>query len=180
MVVTAADPVVVISVGSNLGDKLGNCLNGIAALTESDQVALRGVSRFYRTSPVDYCRQDWFVNAVVRIETSLTPLALLDELAAIERRLGRTAGTIRFGPRVLDLDILLYDQQVICTPKLEIPHPRMHKRAFVLRPICDIDPTIVHPVLGKTVAALLRALDGGDQQVLALENQPRLLTGRLS
>lgn len=170
---------VYISVGSNLGGKLDNCLKGIAALTESGQSTLQCVSRFFRTSPVDYARQDWFVNAVVKIKTALDPSALLDELTAIQQRMGRKADTIRFGPRVLDLDILLYDDLVMRTPRLEIPHPRMHKRAFVLQPICDIEPTIVHPVLGKTVTELLQRLDDGDQQVVALDDRPPLLKGRM-
>jgi 2-amino-4-hydroxy-6-hydroxymethyldihydropteridine diphosphokinase len=89
--------------------------------------------------------------------------------------MGRMADTVRFGPRVLDLDILLYDDRVIRTPRLEIPHPRMHKRAFVLQPICDINPAVIHPVLGQTVADLLSHLDDEDQRVIPLENQPRLL-----
>lgn len=179
MAVLAADHAVFISVGSNLGDKLDNCLKGIAALTESGKSVLLEASRFFRTSPMDYTHQDWFVNAVVKIRTTLDPLALLDELVAIQQRMGRKADTIRFGPRVLDLDILLYDDRVIRTPGLEIPHPRMHKRAFVLQPICDINPAIIHPVLGQTIADLLGRLDNDDQQVIALENQPIRLQGRM-
>jgi 2-amino-4-hydroxy-6-hydroxymethyldihydropteridine diphosphokinase len=168
-----------VSVGSNLGDKLNNCLNGIAALADSGHAEVVGVSRFFRTSPVDYTPQDWFVNAAVKILTELDPTALLDELATIQRRAGRKAGTIRFGPRVLDLDILLFDAVVMHTPQLEIPHPRMHKRAFVLRPICDIEPAVMHPVLGKSAADLLEDLNDEAQQVIALENQPILSQGRL-
>jgi 2-amino-4-hydroxy-6-hydroxymethyldihydropteridine diphosphokinase len=178
MAVITAKHVVFISVGSNLGDKKENCLKGISALTGSGRAMLLNVSRFYRTSPVDYADQDWFVNAFVKIGTTMSPLDLLDELVSIQRSMGRKADTIRFGPRVLDLDILLYDDQVIRTPRLEIPHPRMHKRAFVLQPICDIDPTIVHPVLGQTAADLLRRLADDDQQVIALENQANRLQGR--
>ena len=166
---------VFISVGSNLGHQLDNCLKGIAALTESGESVLVGVSRFFRTSPVDYTDQDWFVNAAVKISTTMAPLTLLENLVAIQQRMGRKVDTVRFGPRVLDLDILLYDDRVIRTPRLEVPHPRMHKRAFVLRPICDINPSIIHPVLGQTVADLLNRLDDEDQQVVPLENQPTLL-----
>jgi 2-amino-4-hydroxy-6-hydroxymethyldihydropteridine diphosphokinase len=175
----AAGHAVFISVGSNLGDKLGNCLKGIAALSESGRSLLTDVSRFFRTSPVDYAPQEWFINAAVKIRTVLEPTALLDELVAIQRRAGRKADAIRFGPRVLDLDILLFDARVIHTPRLEIPHPRMHKRAFVLRPICDIEPTIVHPVLGTSAADLLARLDDADQQVIPLESQPTLSRGKL-
>jgi len=177
MAVLKADHAVFISVGSNLGGKLDNCLNGIAALTDSGKSLIAAASRFFRTSPVDYTDQDWFVNAAVKISTTMEPLALLDELVAIQQQLGRKADTVRFGPRVLDLDILLYDDRVIRTPRLEIPHPRMHKRAFVLQPICDINPSITHPVLGQTVADLLSRLDDEDQRVIPLENQPMLYRG---
>ena len=174
MAIVAENHAVFVSVGSNLGDKLDNCLKGIAALTESGKSALLGTSRFFRTSPVDYTDQDWFVNVAVKILTTLDPLVLLDELVAIQQRMGRKADTIRFGPRVLDLDILLYDDRVIRTPRLEIPHPRMHKRAFVLQPMCDINPAIIHPVLGETVADLLGRLDDDDQRIIPLENQPTI------
>jgi 2-amino-4-hydroxy-6-hydroxymethyldihydropteridine diphosphokinase len=175
MAVVKTDHAVFISVGSNLGDKLDNCLRGIAALSESGESVLLGVSRFFRTSPVDYADQDWFVNAAIKIRTTMTPLALLDRLVAIQQQMGRNADAVRFGPRVLDLDILLYDDWVVRMPRLKIPHPRMHKRAFVLQPICDINPSIIHPVLGQTVADLLNRLDDQDQRVIPLENQPTLL-----
>lgn len=166
-----------LSVGSNMGDKTGNCLAGIAALTESGRSKVLQTSRFYRTSPVDYTDQAWFVNGVVMIETTLSPSDLLDELQAIQRKMGRTTDIVRFGPRVLDLDILLYDDMVIRTDRLTIPHPRMHKRAFVLKPICDINPSVVHPVLDETVVRLLTRLDGDDQQVHPLKDQPAGIGG---
>ena len=171
---------VYLSVGSNLGDKLDNCLKGLSALTDSGDTAQRRVSRFYRTSPVDYTDQDWFVNAAVEIDTCLSPEALLDKLLIIQQGMGRKADAVRFGPRVLDLDILLYEDCVIQSQRLILPHPRMHKRAFVLHPICDIDPTIMHPVLGTTMGALLSALKDEDQQVYPLADAPLLDPGRLS
>ncbi|BBO88992.1 2-amino-4-hydroxy-6-hydroxymethyldihydropteridine diphosphokinase [Desulfosarcina ovata] len=171
---------VLISVGSNLGDKLDNCLQGITALTKGGLARLEGVSRFYRTSPVDYTDQDWFVNAAVKITTNLAPPDLLRHLLAIQQQMGRKSGGIRFGPRVLDLDILLIGDRVMRSPDLEIPHPRMHKRAFVLQPICDIDPAVIHPVLGRSVADLLNALDDADQQIVPLAHQPMLTKGGLS
>ncbi len=166
-----------ISVGSNMGDKLDNCLAGIAALTESGRSKVLKSSRFYRTSPVDYTDQAWFVNGVVMIETTLSPFDLLDEVQVIQRKMGRTKDTVRFGPRVLDLDILLYDDLVIHTDRLTIPHPRMHKRAFVLKPICDINSSVVHPVLDETVVRLLTRLDGDGQQVHPLRDQPAEIGG---
>jgi 2-amino-4-hydroxy-6-hydroxymethyldihydropteridine diphosphokinase len=175
MAVVGAGHAVFISVGSNLGDKLDNCLKGIRALTDSGKSVLLGASRFFRTAPVDYTDQDWFINAAVKIRTSMEPLVLLDKLVAIQQQMGRKADSVRFGPRVLDLDILLYDDRIIRTPRLKIPHPRMHKRAFVLQPICDINPSIVHPVLGKTAADLLGRIADDGQRVIVLENQPRLI-----
>ena len=155
----------IISVGSNLGDKMGNCRQGVDALLASGQALLLKASPYYRTSPVDYLDQDWFVNAAVNVETGLEPVELLGTLQSIQQQTGRLKGGIRFGPRVLDLDIIFYDQLVMKTPALEIPHPRMHKRRFVLQPICDIDPDIVHPLLNMPVISLLNQLDDNEQEV---------------
>jgi 2-amino-4-hydroxy-6-hydroxymethyldihydropteridine diphosphokinase len=112
--------------------------------------------------------QDWFINGAVRIETTLSPLALLDRLQAVQREAGRTADGPRFGPRVLDLDLLMYDRLVLENPRLSLPHPRMHDRRFVLKPLCDIDPFLVHPLIGKDVQSLLAELDEHGQQVIEL------------
>ena len=156
---------VYISTGSNIGDGLKNCRNGIAALLETGRVTLAAQSPFYRTAPVDYTDQDWFVNGVVKVQTSLSPRELLHKLKGIQKTIGRKAETVRFGPRVLDLDIIFFDDVVCREPDLIIPHPRMHKRRFVLIPLCDIDPTIVHPVLGIDVQGLLARLDQTGQEV---------------
>jgi 2-amino-4-hydroxy-6-hydroxymethyldihydropteridine diphosphokinase len=155
-----------IGAGSNLGKKMFNCKNGIALLIDSGDTVLKGQSRFYKTEPVDYTAQDWFINCVVKIETSLDPFELLHTLKSIERQIGRTDEPIRFGPRILDLDILLVDSLVINSSKLVVPHPRMHQRRFVLRPICDIDSTIIHPVLMKNMQSLLEMLDDKKQRVV--------------
>ena len=155
----------IISVGSNLGNKEANCRKGIDSLLDSGKASLVKESRFYRTSPVDYLDQDWFVNAAVQIKTQLEPLDLLAFLQTIQQQAGRTKGGIRFGPRVLDLDIIFYDQLVMKTTALEIPHPRMHKRHFVLQPICDIDPDIIHPLLNMPVKSLLNQLGDNGQEV---------------
>ena len=158
----------IISVGSNIGDKQDNCQKGIDRLMASGNAFLVKASRFYRTSPVDYLDQDWFVNAAVKIETLLKPLELLEVLKAVQQQCGRTKSGIRFGPRVLDLDIIFYDRLVMNTPTLEIPHPRMHKRRFVLQPICDIDPNIVHPLLNISLKSLLNQLGDNEQEVFEL------------
>jgi 2-amino-4-hydroxy-6-hydroxymethyldihydropteridine diphosphokinase len=157
-----------ISVGSNLGDKLEQCRRGVDALAAGGDIRITGTSRMYRTEPVDVADQEWFVNGVIRVETGLGPFELLARLQSLQRQAGRAEGGVRFGPRVLDLDILLYDRLVMDDPRLTLPHPRMHRRRFVLKPLCDIDPDTVHPVLGQTAAALLAALDEDHQQVLEL------------
>ena len=121
-------------------------------------------SRFYETEPVDYQDQDWFVNVAVQIETALTPGDLLVALKNIEKKMGRKNTSVRFGPRTLDLDIILYDDLVLQTAALTIPHPRMHERRFVLIPVCDIAPDAVHPINGKTVRQMLAALRDADGQ----------------
>ena len=155
-----------ISVGSNLGHKLDNCRAGIAALTDSAHVRLIDQSPVYRTEPVDYLDQDWFVNYVVKIRTDLDPLDLLEFIHSIEHTAGRLRDSVRFGPRVLDLDIILFDDLVLDDSNITIPHPRMHKRRFVLKPICDIDPDINHPVLQQTMLTLLANLDDAEQRII--------------
>ena len=154
-----------ISVGSNMGDKLANCQNGVALLAETGRSRVLAQSRIYATEPVDYEDQDWFVNLVVKLETSLDPLPLLDHIEHIQRAAGRIQDPIRFGPRILDLDIILYDDCVIESERLVVPHPRMHKRRFVLKPICDIDPSILHPVLKQKMQILLERLGDENQKV---------------
>ncbi len=154
--------------GSNIGNKLENCQNGINLLTKNGTNSLKIQSRFYKTEPVDYKDQDWFINGVAKIETCLKPVDLLKTLKEIEYHLGRSKNGIRFGPRILDMDILLYDDWVINSPELTIPHPRMQNRCFVLRPLCDIDPSIVHPVLKKDMQHLLNKLDSTDQEVFCI------------
>jgi 2-amino-4-hydroxy-6-hydroxymethyldihydropteridine diphosphokinase len=154
-----------ISVGSNLGDRLRNCCRGIAALCADASVRLVARSPFYETEPVDYTDQEWFLNTAVKIETDLAPLELLARALAVQKELGRSDGGIRFGPRVLDLDIIFYDHLILETPQLTIPHPRMHKRRFVLQPICDIDGSVVHPILGQDVKRILNQMTDKGQNI---------------
>lgn len=159
-----------ISLGSNIGNKLENCQKGVESLTSSGESVVKAWSQFYKTEPVDYKDQDWFVNAVVKIETILDPFELLHELKSIELSAGRDNDSVRFGPRILDMDIILYGNVVINgSSKLQLPHPRMHKRRFVLKPICDIDPGIVHPVLKTDVKSLLNSLADKEQRIIQLQ-----------
>lgn len=155
-----------ISVGSNIGDKLSNCQQGIDALTRLRGTVLMQQSEFFKTEPVDFTDQDWFINTVIQINTDLDPFRLLDEFHAIQCGAGREKDPVRYGPRVLDLDIIFYDDVVMNTAELVIPHPRMHERRFVLRPLCDISPDIIHPVFLKDVKTLLDMLDDQSQQVV--------------
>ena len=125
--------VVFISIGSNIGEKHLNCQNGISAIEDTGLSEIKDVSKFYRTEPVDYLEQDWFINAAVKIETRLDPFQLLNELQSIQGKAGRKKNMMRFGPRVLDLDIIFYDDLILKEDELSIPHPRMHKRRFVFK-----------------------------------------------
>ena len=154
-----------ISVGSNIGDKLTNCRKGIQALSETGHSEILARSRFYATAPVDYENQDWFINAVVEVGTCCDPFQLLDQIESIQLAAGRKIDPVRFGPRILDLDIILYNDQIIHSDRLVVPHPRMHKRRFVLKPICDINPDIIHPVLQKEMRILLERLGNESQKV---------------
>ncbi len=154
-----------LSIGSNLGDKFGHCRNAMSTIEKNGVGKIVAQSLFYATEPVDYKDQDWFLNAALKLITPLDPRALLEKLQQIQSAGGRKNNGIRFGPRVIDLDIIFYDNSVFEDVRLVIPHPRMHKRRFVLQPICDIDPQVVHPVLGKTVDELLGNLDKDDQRI---------------
>lgn len=148
--------IVYLALGTNLGDRLQNLRQALTALPPVAQP--RRASAVYETLPWGITDQPLFLNMVIEAETYLAPQALLGELKALERRLGRKEG-IRYGPRLIDLDILLYDEAVIDLPDLCIPHPRMAERAFVLVPLCDLYPHGRHPHLGETFEALRARLD---------------------
>jgi 2-amino-4-hydroxy-6-hydroxymethyldihydropteridine diphosphokinase len=144
-----------IGVGSNVGDRKANCRKAFELLADTGRVI--SVSSLYYTEPVGYKEQENFINAVVSIETDLSARELLDACRAIEGRLGRKR-TLRWGPRTIDLDILLYGEHMINKPHLVIPHPLMATRMFVLAPLAEIAPEVMHPVLHKTAEQLLREL----------------------
>jgi len=147
--------IVYIGTGSNIGDGLANCLAGIATLGGYPSVKVEECSHFYRTAPMEYADQPWFVNGVFRIRTDMSAFALLETLKTVEAEAGRDLSGIRFGPRVIDFDIILFNQEVIRAKDLIVPHPRMHRREFVLRPLCDLSPDLIHPVLKKNMRRLL-------------------------
>ena len=146
-----------IGLGSNMGDKIANLNKAIEELGKVPGNKVLAVSSFYKTEPVGGVEQDWFVNAAAEIETSLTPRELLNKLLYIEKNLGRVRDA-RWGPRVIDLDILLYDDLVMDEEGLSIPHPYLHKRGFVLVPLAEIAPKVIHPRLRKSVSELMHGI----------------------
>ena len=149
-----ADREVVIALGSNIGDREQNLVGAIRAL-ERLGVSITRQSSFYLTEPVGGPEQEWFLNAVAQGETALTPEELLRVCLQIEEEFGRER-RVRNGPRTLDLDVLFYGDERFATETLEIPHPRLHERRFVLEPLVEVDPERVHPVLGTGVQELLK------------------------
>jgi 2-amino-4-hydroxy-6-hydroxymethyldihydropteridine diphosphokinase len=146
---------VYLSMGSNLGDREENLRQALSALA-SEHIEPRRVSSCYETEPVGYRDQPWFLNIAVETSTSLSPDELLNRCRHIESKLGRRR-SFHGAPRTLDIDILLYGDQVIAGETLVIPHPRMQDRRFVLKPLSDIAPQVLHPLLNQTVQALFEA-----------------------
>jgi dihydroneopterin aldolase / 2-amino-4-hydroxy-6-hydroxymethyldihydropteridine diphosphokinase len=146
---------VFLGLGSNVGDREGNIRKALE-LVDWECVVVRR-SPLYRTEPVGYEDQEWFLNCVAEAETGLQPKELIDFLTSVEDRLKRVR-TVKNGPRTIDLDILFYDDRIVDRGDLVIPHPRLHERLFVLKPMSDLDPNFVHPVLKKTVKQLMDGL----------------------
>ena len=143
---------VYLSLGSNVGEREVNLRNAIAALRGAG-VRVAKVSSFYETEPVDFLEQAWFLNCAVEGETDVSAEALLRALRGIETRMG-SKKLVTKGPRLIDMDILLYGSETIDTPELQVPHPRMHLRRFVLVPLAEIAPELRHPAWSKTVSEM--------------------------
>ena len=147
-----------IGIGSNQGLARENCEQALKELGLLEKVWVESNSSLYETAPLGIENQDWFINSVVKIKTTLLPLALLNELLGIEEKMGRVR-TIKWGPRIIDLDLLFYEDLIITETNLKIPHPELHKRKFVLEPLKEIAPKLLHPILKKTVEELGKASD---------------------
>jgi len=158
--------VIYLALGTNLGDRPANLRAAIAAL--APQARVQAESRIYETPPWGFLDQPAFLNMALCAETDLPPAELLAFLKQLESDLGRVP-TFRNGPRLIDIDILFYDDLILNTPPLVIPHPRLHERDFVLVPLADIAPDLIHPVLNQSIRALLDArrsiLDTGYSRV---------------
>lgn len=146
---------VYLGLGSNLGNKKAYVSKAITFIKESCKVL--NISSWYSTEPVGYTNQDYFLNAVLKIETNFSPEALLIFLQTIEKKLGKNI-FIKDGPRTIDIDILFYDNFILHKKNLTIPHPKLHARKFVLIPLSEIDPFFVHPIFNKSVKTMLKEL----------------------
>jgi len=146
---------VFIALGSNQGDRELNLLRAIAEIGRLAATRITALSSFYDTQPVGPVNQDNFLNATLKLETSLSPHQLLDELQRIETAVFKRERTIHWGPRPMDLDILFYGELILTEEELTIPHPRLHERGFVLVPLAEIAPEFIHPVLQNSIAELL-------------------------
>ena len=134
-----------IGIGSNVGDRVGFCRRAVEALTRSEGVTVVKVSSLYETSPVGGPPQRSFINLVAKVSTELDPRGLLEVCQNLEQRMGREPSDIRWGPRVVDMDILLYGNEKVSEPDLEIPHARLKERRFALVPLLEIDPDLTDP-----------------------------------
>ncbi len=165
-----------LSIGANLGDATENCLRATDALNRHVACRVLKRSRLYRTEPVGKLDQPDFINLAVEIECAMEPIELLALCQAIELDLGRKEGS-RWGPRAIDLDLLLMDGREMDLPELTLPHPRMCERRFVLAPLAEIAPELRHPSAGKTIGELLHGLEAGGGRVEILNEGERGGTG---
>jgi 2-amino-4-hydroxy-6-hydroxymethyldihydropteridine diphosphokinase len=154
-----------LGLGSNLGDRLLNMEQALLALPP--QVTVLRKSSIYQSLPWGYTEQPVFLNMVIETNSELEPEALLDYLKQVETHLGRKP-TFRYGPRLIDLDILFYGSLVFQSERLTIPHPRLHERAFVLAPLAELAPSLFHPILHQTITSLLSQVDATGLEIVAV------------
>ena len=148
-------PAALIAIGSNLGTPKKNCIEAIDIISSSPGIKIISKSSFYQTAPVGNTEQDWFINSVIKISTQLNPDILLAVLLEIESKMGRIRKE-KWGPRIIDLDLLFYDNLIIKQKDLTLPHPEIQKRNFVLQPLNEIEGNFIHPSLNKSINTLLK------------------------
>ena len=144
-----------IGIGSNLGTSGKNCVEAIEKISTNDHIKIISKSSFYKTAPIGDIEQDWFINSVIRVDTKLNPKELLLTLLNIESEMGRIRKE-KWGPRLIDLDLLFYDKLILNQEGITLPHPEIQKRNFVLVPLNEISENLTHPILKKTVKTLLQ------------------------
>ena len=152
-----------IGIGSNLGTPEENCTKAIEKISSTKDIKIISKSSFYQTEPIGGVQQDWFVNSAIKIKTNLSPTHLLSALLNIESAMGRTREE-KWGPRLIDLDLLFYGNLILGKKGLTLPHPEIQKRKFVLIPMSEIAENLVHPTLKKTIKTLLQ--ESSDETVV--------------
>jgi len=157
-----------IGIGSNMGDPHRNCLDAVDRIGLIEDSEITGRSGLYMTEPVGVKKQEWYINAAVSLSTRLTGLDLIGRLFDIEADMGRVR-TIKWGPRVIDLDILLYGQDIIDDNILTVPHPLMHTRRFVMAPMAELAPDLIHPVLQRSMMEIYMAIPPDGQVINRME-----------
>ena len=160
--------IVYLSLGSNLGDRVSFVQQATSLLSANDSINIVATSSFYEAEPWQMDSENWFVNAIVQISTSLTPEKLLEECQRVENVLGRkrNANNQKYTDRTIDIDILFYDTLVMSTPDLTLPHKLFHKRAFTIVPMLEIAPDFKHPLFGKTVEELFDEMENPEMVCL--------------
>ena len=156
-----------ISIGSNLGTPKENCIEAIDIISSNSDIKTISKSSFYQTAPVGNTEQDWFINSVIKISTQLSPDILLSVLLKIESQMGRIRKE-KWGPRIIDLDLLFYDNLIIKQKDLTLPHPEIQKRNFVLQPLNEIEGNFIHPSINKSINTLLK--ESKDNSVVKKSN----------
>jgi 2-amino-4-hydroxy-6-hydroxymethyldihydropteridine diphosphokinase len=155
---TGEEVIAYIGLGSNMNGALEPCREAVRRLGSTEGIAVLRASSWYRTEPVGFRGQEWFINAVVEVRTALSAHALLQALQTVENAMGRVRAE-KWGPRIIDLDILLFGENVIDGVDLTVPHPELHRRRFVLVPLCELAAEAIHPTVGVSMRTLLSRLD---------------------
>lgn len=154
--------IVFLGIGTNLGDREGNLKEAMMQIEKNVGTILKS-SSVYETEPWGFLSDNKFLNSVLKVESNLTPSGLLGAILMIEVLLGRVRSENQYSSRVIDIDVLLYGDQIIDEASFKVPHPRLHERKFVLIPLCEIEPGLIHPVLNKSISDLLSSCkDSGE------------------